>query len=36
MTSPIAYTSHVYSGVLRGRKHIDIVFARHPHVTKKQ
>ena len=26
---------HVYSGVIRGREHIDILLARHPHVTKK-
>ena len=36
MTCPIAYTSHVYSVVIRGMKHIDILLARHPHVTKKK
>lgn len=35
MTCTIAYTSHVYSVVIRGMKHIDILLARHPHVTKK-
>lgn len=36
MTCTIAYTSHVYSVVIRGMKHIDILLARHPHVTKKK
>lgn len=35
MTCTIAYRSHVYSVVVRGMKHIDILLARHPHVTKK-
>ena len=36
MTCPIAYTSHVYSVVIRGMKHVDILLTRHPHVTKKK